>query len=80
MWFFYLLLTIGSSQGQSNIRISGGGKIANGKASLDIHVEIANPGAAGVIPTQGPLQLPTGTGIPPIRPAMRTGKPPIRPT
>lgn len=54
--------------------------MANGKASLDIHVEIANPGATGVIPTQRPLQLPTGTGIPPIRPAMKTGKPPIRPT
>lgn len=75
-----IFLSFESLLGQSNIRISGGGKIVDGKASLDIHVEIANPGAAGVVPAQGPPQLPTGTGAPPIWPAMKTGTRPIRPT
>ena len=75
-----IFLSFESLLGQSNIRISGGGKIVDGKASLDVHVEIANPGAAGVVPTQGPPQLPIGTGAPPIRPAMKTGTRPIRPT
>ena len=75
-----IFLSFESLLGQSNIRISGSGKIAKGKASLDVHVEIANPGAAGVVPTQGPPRLPTGTGTPPIRPAMKTGTTPIQPT
>ena len=47
---------------QSNIKISGNGKIVNGRTSLNINVEIAE----GAGPTQGPMTAATtGAGTPP---------------
>ena len=47
---------------QSNIKISGDGKIVNGRTSLNINVEIVQ----GTGPTQGPMTAPTtGAGTPP---------------
>ena len=47
---------------QSNIKIMGTGKSANGRTSLNINVEIVQ----GTGPTQGPMTAPTtGAGTPP---------------